>query len=70
VLSVNRPSARFALLALCCLLLVGSASGCSTTQEKAQHAQARAKHILAARAARQKHKHEHDKPGKKDNKGS
>ena len=68
--SVNRHSARLAVLALCGLLLVGSASGCSTTQEKAQRQQARAKHILAARAERQKHKHEHDKPGKKDKKGS
>jgi hypothetical protein len=68
--SVNRHSTRVALLALCGLLSVGAASGCSTTEEKAEHQQARAKHILEARAERQRQKHEHDKPGKQDKKGS
>jgi hypothetical protein len=54
--SVNRHSARLAALALCGVLLIGAASGCSTTQEKAERQQARAKHILEARAERQKEK--------------
>jgi hypothetical protein len=54
--SVNRHSARLAALALCGVLLIGGASGCSTTQEKAERQQARAKHILEARAERQKEK--------------
>jgi outer membrane lipoprotein-sorting protein len=54
--SVNRHSARLAVLALCGVLLIGAASGCSTTQEKAERQQARAKHILDARAERQKEK--------------
>jgi hypothetical protein len=68
--SVSRHSARFGLLAACGLLLLGAASGCSTTQEKAEIQQAQAKHILEARAERQKHKHNKDKPGKQDKKGS
>jgi hypothetical protein len=44
------------VLAACGLLLLGAASGCSTTQEKAEVQQAQAKHILDARAARQKEK--------------
>jgi hypothetical protein len=52
--SVNRRIPRLAVLALCGALLAGTASGCSTTEEKAEIQQARAKHILAARAARQK----------------
>jgi hypothetical protein len=68
--SVNRHSARFGALAVCGLLLTGAATGCSTTQEKAEIQQARAEHILEARAERQKHKHDKDKPGKQDEKGS
>jgi hypothetical protein len=69
VLSVNRHSPRLAALSLCGLLLVGTASGCSTTQEKAERQQARAKHIIDARSERQHKKHEHEKPGKQDKKG-
>jgi len=47
---------RLALLAVCGSLLLGAAAGCSTTQEKAAHAKARADHILEARAKRQKKK--------------
>ena len=54
--SVNRHIARLGLLAVCGLLLSGAAGGCSTTQEKAEIQQARAKHILDARAERQKEK--------------
>lgn len=68
--SVNRHLPRLAVLALCGALLAGAASGCSTTEEKAEIQQARAKHILEARAQRQRKKHEHDKPGKQDKKGS
>jgi hypothetical protein len=69
--SASHHTPRLAALALCGALLLGTASGCSTTEEKAEHQQARAKHILEARAARQrKKKHEHDKPGKQGEKGS
>jgi hypothetical protein len=54
--SVSPPSARLGVLVVCALLLVGAASGCSTTQEKAEIQQARATHILDARAERQKEK--------------
>jgi uncharacterized lipoprotein len=43
---------RVGVLAVCGLLLVGAFAGCSTTQEKAAHQQARAKHILEARERR------------------
>jgi hypothetical protein len=67
--SASRHSpVRLAVLAICGLLLIGAAGGCSTTQEKAERQQARAKHILEARAERQKHKH--DKSKKHDAKGS
>jgi hypothetical protein len=54
--SVSRHSARLGVLAVSLSLLAGVASGCSTTQEKAERQQARAKHILEARAARQSKK--------------
>jgi hypothetical protein len=62
--------ARLAVLALCGLLLVGAATGCSTTQEKAERQQAQAKHILAARAERRRHMHKDDKSKKKHQDGS
>ena len=68
--SVSRHSARLGLLGVCGLLLTGAAAGCSTTQEKAEIQQAQAKHILDARAKRQQHKHDKDKPGKQDEKGN
>jgi hypothetical protein len=52
--SVSRHTTRIGVVAACGLLLLGAAGGCSTTQEKAETQQARAKHILEARAARQK----------------
>jgi len=54
--SVSHRISRFGALAACGLLLLGVASGCSTTQEKAEKQQAQAKHILDARAERQKHR--------------
>lgn len=54
--SVSPHIARLGVLATCGLLLLGAASGCSTTQEKAEVQQAQAKHILDARAARHKEK--------------
>jgi hypothetical protein len=68
--SVSHRISRIGALAACGLLLLGVAGGCSTTQEKAEKQQAQAKHILEARAARQKHRHDKDKPGKQDKKGS
>jgi len=52
VRSASRQIVRFAVLAACGVLLAGVAAGCSTTQEKAQRQQARAKHILEARKER------------------
>jgi hypothetical protein len=54
---ISRRLPRLALLGICGLLLVGAMGGCSTTEEKAERQQARAKHILEARAQRQLHKH-------------
>jgi outer membrane lipoprotein-sorting protein len=61
---------RLLALLACATLLAGAAAGCSTTQEKAAQAQARAKHILEARAERQKREHRHHKSGKDHRKGS
>jgi hypothetical protein len=52
VRSASRHIARVGVLAVCGLLLAGALGGCSTTQEKAAHQQARAKHILEAREKR------------------
>jgi hypothetical protein len=41
--------ARVGLLALCCLLLAGSVSGCTTTQETAAAKQAESKRFLEER---------------------
>jgi hypothetical protein len=54
--SVSPRISRLGALAACGLLLLGVAAGCSTTQEKAERQQAQAKHILDARAKRQKEK--------------
>ncbi len=59
--SAKARIARCGALVACAALLAGAASGCSTTQEKAEAQQARATHILEARAERQKQKHKHDK---------
>jgi hypothetical protein len=70
--SVSRQIARLGALGACSALLAGAAVGCSTTQEKAEKQQAQSRHILEARAERQKQKRKHDKdkPGKQDEKGS
>jgi hypothetical protein len=60
--SVSRHSTRLGVLGVCGLLLTGAAAGCSTTQEKAEIQQARAKHILDARAERQARKKHADGP--------
>jgi hypothetical protein len=54
--SVSHRLTRLTALAACAALLACAAAGCSTTQEKAERQQARSKHILEARAARQKQK--------------
>jgi Flp pilus assembly protein TadB len=70
------PLARSAAVAACVAAIGVSAAGCSTTQEKAAKQQARAEHILKARAEREKankrkkqHNKRHGKDGKdgKDN---
>jgi hypothetical protein len=67
--SASPQLTRALALGTCAALLTGVASGCSTTQEKAERQQARAQHILDARAERQKHKHDKSKQDK-DEKGS
>jgi hypothetical protein len=74
--SASHTLARGAVIASCLALLGAGAAGCSTTQEKAELQQARAEHILKARAERQKAKKKHkhgkgEKHGKqsKDSKG-
>jgi hypothetical protein len=70
--SVSGQTARLGALGACTVLLAGVAAGCSTTQEKAERQQAQSKHILEARAERQKQKKKHgkDQPGKQDEKGN
>ena len=51
-------STRRAALAVGGLLLGGALTGCSTTQEKAERAQARAKHVLETRDDRKQKKRE------------
>jgi hypothetical protein len=48
-------------------MIAGVASGCSTTQEKAEKHQAQSEHILEARAERQQKKKDkkQGKPGQK-----
>jgi hypothetical protein len=52
------------VLVTCFSLLAGAVAGCSTTQEKAERQQARAKHILGARAERQKQKKKKGEKGR------
>jgi outer membrane lipoprotein-sorting protein len=66
--SVSRHLIRLAALLATAALLAGAVAGCSTTQEKAEKQQARAQHILDARAQRQKQKHKSKQA--KDQKGS
>ena len=70
--SASHRLTRLCVLGACAALLVGAASGCSTTQEKAKAQQAESKRILEARAERQKQKKTHgkDQPGKQDEKGN
>lgn len=65
--SASRHLIRLAALGACASLLAGAASGCSTTQEKAERQQAQAKHILDARADRQQKKK--DEKANKDGNG-
>jgi predicted aminopeptidase len=43
------PTAQLGLLAVCCLLLAGALSGCTTTQETAATRQAQSKRFLEER---------------------
>ena len=52
---------RLAAAVGCVCLLAAGTAGCSTTQDKTAAQQAKAEHILKARAERQKHKHDHGK---------
>jgi hypothetical protein len=65
--SARRTLTRFALAACCGSLLLGAATGCSTTQEKAAAKQAESKRILDARAARQKQRKAKKSQGKAKN---
>jgi hypothetical protein len=53
----QRPLARSAIVAACAALIAVGTTGCETTQEKAAAQQARAAHILKARAERKRAKH-------------
>ncbi|MBS1880111.1 MAG: hypothetical protein JST31_11390 [Actinobacteria bacterium] len=53
--SYRRPLARAAALAACLALIAAGAAGCETTQEQAAKQQARAAHILKARAEHRRH---------------
>jgi uncharacterized protein HemX len=67
--SVN-PLTRAVALAACVAVIGAGAAGCETTQEKAEKQQARATHILKARAERQKEKKkQHQKSKKHHEKG-
>jgi hypothetical protein len=55
--SVRRQTRRLAVLLVGASLLAGAA-GCSTTQEKAERQQARAKHVLETRDERKQKKRE------------
>ncbi len=57
---------RLALLGICALLLLGAASGCSTTQEKAAQKQAESKRFLAEREKRRAQKKTHKGEPKKE----
>ncbi len=57
----RRPLLRAAVVAACLVLVGASIAGCETTQEKAAKQQARATHILKARAERQKEKRKREK---------
>ncbi|HSS05271.1 MAG TPA: hypothetical protein VLK89_08825 [Solirubrobacterales bacterium] len=61
--SASRHISRVGVLTVCGLLLAGALAGCSTTQEKAAHQQARAKHILDAREKRQQQRSKSDDHG-------
>ena len=61
--------ARGAVLATCAALAAGIASGCSTTQEKAEHQQAEARRILDQREKRQQRK-KHEKSNQDGSKKS
>ncbi len=50
------PLLRVAVIGACLALIGGAAAGCETTQDKAAKQQARATHILKARAERQQAK--------------
>jgi hypothetical protein len=65
----RRPLVRSAAVAACLVLIGAGAAGCETTQEKADKQQARATHILKARAERQKQKKEHRKAKKHHEEG-
>jgi hypothetical protein len=59
-----RPLARGAAVGACLVAIGAGAAGCETTQEKAAKQQARAAHILGARAARQKERKAREKSPK------
>jgi hypothetical protein len=54
------------VLGICALLLLGAASGCSTTQEKAARKQAESKRFLAQREKHRAQKKAHKDERKKE----
>ena len=65
----GRPLAHAVAVAACLIAIGAGVAGCETTQEKADKQQARAAHILKARAERQKEK-KHRKAQKDHKEGS
>jgi Flp pilus assembly protein TadD len=55
------PRLRLGVLGVCCLLLVGAVSGCTTTQETAAKKQAESKRFLKEREARRDRREKADR---------
>ncbi len=66
---LRRPLARATVVVACLALVAAGVGGCETTQEKAAKQQARATHILKARAERQKEKRKREKSRKHHEEG-
>jgi hypothetical protein len=66
----QRPLARSAAVAACAALIAAGTTGCETTQEKAAAQQARAAHILEARAKRKRAEHADGTKGRHNRDGS
>ena len=57
----SHPTRMLGLLAVCCLLVAGAVSGCTTTQETAAKKQAESKRFLKEREARRDRRKDADR---------